>query len=139
MQPRIMRAASRPTAKAGADNFVGTVLQDPVWQPEGPSRLRATRVSFTPGARTNWHKHAVGQILYVLSGVGRYQLEGQPVQSIGAGDTVVIPPNARHWHGAAPDSMMVHLAMSETDEKGQATSWFEPVSEGDYVKPPARD
>ena len=137
MQPRIMRAASRPTARAGADNFVGTVLQDPVWQPEGPSRLRATRVSFAPGGRTNWHKHAVGQILYVLSGVGRYQLEGQPVQTIAAGDTVVIPPNSRHWHGAAPDSMMVHLAMSETDDKGQATSWFEAVSDGYYSKKPA--
>ena len=139
MKPRIMRAAARPTAKAEPANFVGTVLQDPVWQPEGPSRLRATRVSFAPGGRTNWHKHAVGQILYVLSGVGRYQLEGQPVQTIAAGDTVVIPPNSRHWHGAAPDSMMVHLAMSETDEKGQATSWFEAVSEGDYAKPPAKE
>lgn len=138
MQPRIMRAASRPTNKGAAENFVGTVLNDPVWTPEQPSRLRASRVSFTPGARTNWHKHAVGQVLYVLSGVGRYQLEGQPVQAIFPGDTVVIPPNSRHWHGAAADTMMVHLAMSETDDKGQATSWFEPVSDGDYSKVPAK-
>jgi quercetin dioxygenase-like cupin family protein len=138
MQPRIMRASSRPTGKGAAENFVGTVLNDPVYAPEQPSRLRASRVSFTPGARTNWHKHAVGQILYVLSGVGRYQLEGQPVQAIYPGDTVVIPPNSRHWHGAAPDTMMVHLAMSETDDKGQATSWFEPVSDGDYSKVPAK-
>jgi quercetin dioxygenase-like cupin family protein len=138
MQPRIMRAASRPTGKGAAENFVGTVLNDPVWTPEQPSRLRASRVSFTPGARTNWHKHAVGQVLYVLSGVGRYQLEGQPVQAIYPGDTVVIPPNSRHWHGAAPDTMMVHLAMSETNDKGEATSWFEPVSDGDYSKGPAK-
>ena len=138
MQPRIMRAASRPTGKGAAENFVGAVLNDPVWTPEQPSRLRASRVSFTPGARTNWHKHAVGQILYVLSGVGRYQLEGQPVQAIHPGDTVVIPPNSRHWHGAAPDTMMVHLAMSETNERGEATSWFEPVSDGDYSKVPAK-
>ena len=137
MQPRIMRASTRPTGKGAAENFIGTVLNDPVWQPEQPSRLRASRVSFTPGARTNWHQHAVGQILYVLSGVGRYQLEGQPVQAIYPGDTVVIPPNSRHWHGAAPDTMMVHLAMSETNEKGEATSWFEPVSDGDYSKKPA--
>jgi quercetin dioxygenase-like cupin family protein len=132
-----MRAASRPTAKAGGDNFVGTVLQDQVFVPEQPSRLRATRVTFAPGARTNWHKHAVGQILYVLSGVGRYQLEGQPVQAILPGDTVVIPPNARHWHGAAPDAMMAHLAMSETNDKGEATSWLEPVSDADYSKAPS--
>jgi quercetin dioxygenase-like cupin family protein len=79
----------------------------------------------------------VGQIVDGLSGVGGYQLEGQPVQAIYPGDTVVIPPNSRHWHGAAPDTMMVHLAMSETDDKGQATSWFEAVSEGDYSKKPA--
>ena len=126
------------TAKAETANFVGTVLSDPVFAPEQPSRLRASRVSFMPGGRTNWHKHAVGQILYVLSGVGRYQLEGEPVQEIKPGDTVVIPPNARHWHGSAPDTMMVHLAMSETNDKGEATSWFEPVSEADYAKAPAK-
>src|SRR3954465_8441946 len=127
MKSRIMRAASRPPTKAEPANFVGTVLSDPVFAPEGPSRLRASRVSFMPGGRTNWHKHAVGQVLYVLSGVGRYQLEGEPVvagvgraplegepgQEIKPGDTVVIPPNARHWHGSAPETMMVHLAMSE--------------------------
>lgn len=138
MRPRIMRAASRPTTKAEAANFVGAVLSDPVYAPEGPSRLRASRVTFMPGGRTNWHQHAVGQILYVLSGVGRYQLEGGPVQEITAGDTVVIPPNARHWHGSAPDTMMCHLAMSETDDQGRATSWFEPVNEADYAKAPAK-
>ncbi|MDP2375038.1 cupin domain-containing protein [Reyranella sp.] len=138
MRPRIMRAASRPTTRAEAANFVGAVLSDPVYAPEQPSRLRASRVSFTPGARTNWHKHAVGQVLYVLSGVGRYQLEGEPVQAIMPGDTVVIPPNSRHWHGAAPDTMMVHLAMSETNDKGEATSWFEAVSETDYAEAPAK-
>ena len=88
MKPRIMRASTRPTAKAEAKNFVGSVMSDPVWAPEGPSRLRASRVTFMPGGRTNWHQHAVGQILYVLSGVGRYQLDGQPVQEIRPGDTV---------------------------------------------------
>src|SRR5262245_22960311 len=92
MKGRIMRAATRPTSKAEPANFVGTVLSDPVFAPEQPSRLRASRVSFMPGGRTNWHQHAVGQILYVLSGVGRYQLDGEPVQEIRPGDTVVIPP-----------------------------------------------
>src|SRR5262244_3890537 len=137
MRSKIVRAGSRPTKKAPSASFTGIVWQDEVFAPEQPSRVRASRVTFSPGARTNWHKHAVGQILYVLSGVGRYQLEGHPVQAIYPGDTVVIPPNSRHWHGAAPDTMMVHLAMSETDDKGQATSWFEPVSDGDYSKKPA--
>ena len=139
MKPRIMRAATRSTAKAEVANFVGPVVSDPVWAPEGPSKLRASRVTFMPGGRTNWHQHAVGQILYVLSGVGRYQLEGQPVQEIQPGDTVVIPPLARHWHGSAPGTMMCHLDMSETNEKGEATSWFEPVSDADYNAAPSKD
>ena len=85
MKPRIMRAGTRQTSKAEMANFVGPVMSDPVWAPEGPSKLRASRVTFMPGGRTNWHQHAVGQILYVLSGIGRYQLEGQPVQAIRPG------------------------------------------------------
>jgi quercetin dioxygenase-like cupin family protein len=138
MRSRIVRASARPTRIAPASNFTGTVLNDEVFAPEQPSRLRASRVSFTPGARTNWHTHAVGQILHVLSGVGRYQLEGEQVQVLLPGDTVVIPPGARHWHGAAPDHMMAHLAMSETNDKGEATTWLEAVSDADYLKPPAK-
>ena len=137
MRSRIVRAQSRPTKQAAAASFTGVVWQDAVFAPEPPSRMRATRVTFTPGARTNWHTHAVGQILYVLSGVGRYQMEGEPVAVLLPGDTVVIPPQVRHWHGGAPDHMMVHLAMSETSDTGEATSWLEPVSDADYLKPPA--
>ena len=137
MKPRIVRANSRPTKLAPADAFVGTVLQDPVCTPESPSRMQATKVTFTPGGRTNWHTHAVGQILHVLTGVGRYQIEGEQVQEIRPGDTVIIPPDVRHWHGSAPDQMMVHLAMSETDDQGRATTWLEPVSDADYNAAPA--
>jgi quercetin dioxygenase-like cupin family protein len=133
-----MRAASRPIKKAPDASFTGVVWQNEVFAPEQPSRLRATRVTFTPGARTNWHTHAVGQILYVLSGVGRYQMEGEAVQVLLPGDTVVIPPGARHWHGGAPDQMMAHLALSETSDKGEATTWLEPVSDVDYQKTPAK-
>jgi quercetin dioxygenase-like cupin family protein len=137
MRERIMRAAARPTKKAPDSNFTGTVWHEEVFAPEAPSRLRASRVSFTPGGRTNWHTHAVGQVLYVLTGVGRYQALGGPVQVILPGDTVVIPPGVKHWHGAAPDHQMAHLAMSETSDKGEATTWLEPVSDADYNKAPA--
>jgi quercetin dioxygenase-like cupin family protein len=138
MRARIMRAAERPTTKGPAANFSGVVLHEEVFAPEAPSRLRASRVSFAPGGRTNWHTHAVGQVLYVLSGVGRYQTLGEPVQAILPGDTVVIEPGVKHWHGAAPDHMMVHIALSETNEKGEATTWLEPVSDADYNTAPAR-
>ncbi len=133
MKSRIVRANEVSTKVAPADKFVGQVLQDQVFVPEDPSRLRVTRVTFTPGGRTNWHAHAVGQILYVLSGAGRVQIDGDTVQEILPGDTVVIPPNTRHWHGAAPDQMMCHLALSESDDEGAATDWLEPVSEPDYT------
>jgi quercetin dioxygenase-like cupin family protein len=138
MRSRIVRAGSRPTKKAPSASFSGVVWQDEVFVPEQPSRVRASRVTFTPGARTNWHTHAVGQILYVLSGVGRYQMDGEAVQVLLPGDTVVIPPHARHWHGAAPDHMMVHLAISETSDTGEATTWLEPVGDADYLKAPAK-
>lgn len=137
MKSRIVKASTGSTKLAPADKFVGQVLQDQVFEPEDPSRLRITRVTFTPGGRTNWHTHAVGQVLYVLSGVGRYQLEGEPVQEILPGDTVIIPPAARHWHGAAPDHMMCHLALSENDESGAGADWLEPVSDADYLAAPS--
>ena len=133
----VVRASARPTRQAPAANFTGVVYQDEVLAVTPPSRLRASVVTFTPGARTAWHAHPVGQTLYCLSGVGRYQAEGGPVQELRPGDTVLIPPNARHWHGAAPDRIFSHLAMSENDDKGQGTAWFEHVSDADYAKPPA--
>jgi quercetin dioxygenase-like cupin family protein len=137
MKSRVVKANEGTTKIAPADKFVGEVLQDQVFVPEGPSRLRVTKVTFTPGGRTNWHTHAVGQVLYVLSGVGRYQLEGEAPQEILPGDTVIIPANARHWHGAAPDQMMCHLALSESDDEGNATDWLEAVSDTDYTTAPA--
>ena len=86
---RIIRAADRATKTQPATNFVGTVYADEVVVGEAPSRMRATRVTFTPGARTNWHSHPVGQVLFCLTGVGRYQLEGDPVHEIRPGDTVI--------------------------------------------------
>lgn len=134
---KIERANARPTKQAPADRFTGQVWQDEVVVGTAPSRMRATNVSFTPGARTAWHSHPVGQVLWVVSGVGRVQVEGKPVQELRPGDTAMIPPNTRHWHGAAPDRLFVHLAMSEVNDKGEGTEWFEKVSDADYSRPPA--
>jgi quercetin dioxygenase-like cupin family protein len=135
MKPRIVRANEGSTKIASSKMIAGHVLHDQVFVPESPSRLRVSRVTFTPGGRTNWHTHAVGQVLYVISGTGRYQLDGDQVEEIRAGDTVIIPANSRHWHGAAPDQMMCHLALSESDDTGAAAKWLEPVSEADYMAP----
>ncbi len=133
----IKRAAERPTQLAPAEHFTGQVWQDPVIVGSAPSRMRATNVSFSPGARTAWHAHPVGQTLYCVTGIGRVQLEGEQVQELHPGDTAVIPPHTRHWHGAAPNRLFIHLAMSEINDKGEGTQWFEKVSDGEYTQPPA--
>lgn len=133
----IVRASARSTRKAASATFTGTVWQDEVAVGAAPSRLRATVVSFTPGARTNWHTHAVHQVLWALSGVGRIQKRGEPVQLLSPGDAVLIQAGEMHWHGAAPDRLFAHLSLVESPEQGDATTWFEPVADADYTAEPA--
>ena len=125
---KIYRAEERPTKKASDDLFDGDVFQDEVLVGTAPSRMRATNVTFSPGARTAWHQHPVGQTLWAVAGIGRVQGEGEPSQERRPGDTAIIPPNTRHWHGATPDRIFTHLAMSEITEDGGGTEWFEKVS-----------
>src|SRR3982750_1044699 len=107
----IRPCGSVPSKKMPADAFTGTVLQDPIIEAPAPARVRSARVSFEPGARTAWHTHPLGQTLYVLAGCGRAQSWGGPVREIRAGDVIWIPPGEKHWHGAAPATAMVHVAM----------------------------
>jgi quercetin dioxygenase-like cupin family protein len=135
---KIVKAASLTAKQAPATAFVGTVYQEElIGTPPPPSRLRVNRVTFTPGARTNWHTHPATQTLHVLSGVGRLQELGKPLQILLPGDTASIPPGVKHWHGAAPGSHFVHLALTETDDKGEYVVWLEPVADADYTKSPA--
>ena len=124
-------AGSRPTRRAPKESFTGTVLQDPIITPQAPSRLVANRVAFEPGARTAWHTHPLGQTLYVVSGVGRVQTKGEPVRVIRPGDVVWIPPGEKHWHGAAPTTGMVHIAMQESLD-GDHVTWMEYVTDAEY-------
>ena len=128
---KITHTAESPTRRGNADWFTGTVWQDPVIDAPAPARARAARVSFEPGARTAWHTHPLGQTLHVVFGVGRVQAEGGPVREIRAGDTVWIPPNEKHWHGAGPNTRMVHIAMQEMLD-GKAVTWLEHVTDAQY-------
>ena len=129
----IHRNGSRPTRRGPADYFTGTVWMDPIVNAPAPARVAAARVAFEPGARTAWHTHPLGQTLYVISGVGRVQKQGELVREIRAGDTVWIPPGEKHWHGAAPDHAMTHVAIQEA-VNGSAVEWLEKVSDADYSK-----
>ena len=130
---KIMKAGSRPTRPAPASYFTGNVWQNAIL--DEPERVRAVSVTFSPGARTAWHTHPLGQTLFVLSGAGRVQLAGQPVREIHPGDTVWIEPDERHWHGAAPDCAMTHMAIQEQKD-GVSVVWQEHVSDADYLSAP---
>lgn len=129
-------AASVPTRRASPDSFTGTVWQDPIVEAPEPARIRALRVTFEPGARTAWHTHPLGQTLHVLSGVGRVQAWGEPIFEIRPGDTVWIAPGEKHWHGAAPENGMVHLAFQESLD-GVHVEWLEQVPDDVYAAKPA--
>ena len=128
---KIHLAGSRPTRRAPSENFTGTVWQDPIIAAEAPARIVAARVSFEPGARTNWHSHPLGQTLYVISGIGRFQTKGGPIHEIRPGDVIWIPPNEKHWHGGSPTSGMTHIAMQESLD-GNYSNWVEPVTDAEY-------
>ena len=131
----IVKGGTRPTRIAPNDYFTGTVLQDPIVEAPEPARLRSTLVSFTPGARTFWHTHPLGQTLYIVAGTGRAQSWGGPVREVRAGDVVWFAPGEKHWHGAGPSTAMTHVAMQEAKD-GSYVDWQEAVSEADYAKAP---
>lgn len=116
-----------PTAKGPANWFTGDVWIDSVAQGHGPNKVNVAFVRFTPGARTAWHSHSYGQTVRVTEGEGRIQSRGQEMVVMRPGDTVFTPAGEWHWHGAAPDRFMVHLAISEGEP-----SWGEHTSDAEY-------
>jgi quercetin dioxygenase-like cupin family protein len=123
----------QPTVKTPASNFTGDVYMTPIYRGTEPSRMSISLVRFTPGAHTNWHRHAVGQTLHVTEGVGLVGTRDGSVVRVRAGDTVVCPPDEEHWHGATPDTFMAHLAMLENlPDGGDPTTWLEPLPDEDY-------
>ncbi len=120
------------TMKAPESNFTGDVYVTPIKQTEEPSRLIVSLVRFTPGARTNWHSHAVGQTLHVTEGRGLVVNRDGTVIRMRHGDTVWTPPGEEHWHGGTAENFMCHLAMLEGTGDGDGTTWLDPVSDKDY-------
>ena len=116
--------------------FTGTVYVDAVAAPCEPSRLQAVSVHFTPAARTAWHTHPLGQTIFVTEGVGLCQRRGGPIEVISPGDRVYFEPAEDHWHGAAPDRFMTHLAMHEVDDHGSPVTWGEHVTDEEYTAAP---
>jgi len=125
-----------PTVKAGPDTFTGDAWYDVIVRGEAPSRVRVNVVRFAPGARNAWHAHAVGQTIHVAEGAGRIQSQGGPVVALRPGDTVHTPAGEWHWHGAAPDRFLTHLAIWEAPADGDETAWGAQVTDEEYLAVP---
>ncbi len=127
----IRRSGSQASARGPAEYFTGAVRIDAPFAGSGDARISGATVTFEPGARTAWHTHPLGQTLLVISGAGLAQREGGPVEAIRPGDVVWFAAGEKHWHGAAPDCAMSHVAIAERLD-GRAVDWMEPVTDEQY-------
>ena len=116
--------------------FTGAVYLDPLAVPTGASRLSATNVHFTPAARTAWHTHPNGQTIFVVEGIGLAQRRGGPIEVIRPGDRIFFEPGEEHWHGAAPDRFMTHIALLQVDDEGTSATWGDHVTDEEYGAAP---
>jgi quercetin dioxygenase-like cupin family protein len=127
------------TAAGPTEWFTGVVYIDTVAAPSDGSRLSASSVHFTPGARTAWHTHPNGQTIFVTEGVGLAQRRGGSIEIIRPGDRVFFEPGENHWHGAVPTRFMTHLAMLEVDDKGNNATWGDHVTDEEYRAAPSTE
>jgi quercetin dioxygenase-like cupin family protein len=127
----IKRGGSQPSAKGPEAYFTGNVRIDAPFSGSDGARVGGATVTFEPGARTAWHTHPLGQTLLVMSGFGRVQREGGPIEEIRPGDIVWFAPAEKHWHGAAPNCAMTHIAIAEALD-GKVVDWLEKVTDEQY-------
>ena len=128
---------STETTPGPSDWFTGAVYIDAVAVASPGSRVSASSVHFTPGARTAWHKHPNGQTIWVTEGIGHAQRRGGPIEVIRAGDRAFFEPSEEHWHGATRNRFMTHVAMLEVDEAGNAAAWGDHVTDEEYAAAPS--
>lgn len=133
-QIQITRSGTQQPQPAPADHFSGSARVDSPFRGSAPARVSGARVLFSPGARTAWHTHPLGQTLIVTAGTGLVQRWGDAVDEIRQGDVIWIPPGQKHWHGAGPNSAMTHIAITEQLD-GKTVDWMEKVSDAQYRAP----
>lgn len=125
-------AAPHTGVSASSEWITGDARIESLATPEGPSRTQVDSVHFAPGARTRWHRHPVGQVLVVTEGKGLVQSRGGQVETIRVGDAVRIEAGEWHWHGAAPDSSLTHVAIEELPEDGSTAEFAQAVTDAEY-------
>jgi quercetin dioxygenase-like cupin family protein len=127
---QVVSSRDMETRRGPEDWFTGGVWLESTNVPRPGAGM--FRVFFESGARTNWHTHPEGQFLFVVTGSGRAGTEGGSVVEISAGDLVFFAPGERHWHGAGPDTYMVHIAITPAISTEGGTDWLEPVTDEEY-------
>lgn len=121
------------TVKGPEATFTGDVYVTPMHPASPPSRLTAALVRFTPGARSHWHHHVLGQLLICTEGFGFVATRDGTVIRLRAGESVWTPPGEEHWHGATEGTVMCHYAhVEQPDDDTEATTWLEPVTAEQY-------
>jgi quercetin dioxygenase-like cupin family protein len=129
--------SSVETVGGPSEWFTGVVYIDTVAAPAEGSPVSASSVHFTPGARTAWHTHPNGQTIWVTEGVGLCQHRRGPIEVIRPGDRVFFEPDEEHWHGAAPNRFMTHLAILQVDAEGNPATWGDHVTDEEYGAAPS--
>ncbi len=118
---------------AYAKYFIGTSYLNALTSPA--DGVFMANVTFEPACRNNWHIHHAdkggGQILLCVAGEGWYQEWGKPARALKPGDVVVIPPEVKHWHGAAKNSWFSHIAV-EVPGENTSNEWLEEVTDEQY-------
>lgn len=128
---KITPVGSIPSIPGPGDWFTGTTRIDPLFNSFDQERVQGANVTFEPGARTAWHTHPLGQTLIVTAGIGLVQRWNGPVEQIRPGDVVWFEPGEKHWHGAAPNNAMTHIAIQEPQD-GKTVDWLEHVTDEQY-------
>lgn len=135
-----MKIIKPQTMTGPAEWFKGEVHPTSIITSESPSRVNVAMVHFAPGSRSAWHSHPVGQYLHIVEGTALMQERGEKLMKLRPGETVYTPPNIEHWHGASPDSFMVHLAIWESpNHNGPAVKWGEHVTDEEYQQHKDKD
>ena len=128
-----LSSVASPLGKKGpATTFTGDVWVGLLVENDPTFNCVLGQVTFSPGARSFWHSHPGGQILWITDGVGYYQEKGQPVRIMRKGDVIKCAPGIQHWHGASADSWLIHAALTPNMEKGDV-DWLHQVSQIEYL------
>ena len=114
--------AAQPAPQPDPANFTGKVTGHPT------ADIRMLRYSFEPGARTNWHSHAAGQVIFIEQGRMRIQEKGGAVRELGPRETMVVNPGVMHWHGALPGGPLQQVSLSFG-----VTNWSDKVTDAEYT------